>query len=80
MSGFWAELVAAWRREPRIHLREIEWSLRYAAAVLDNAADGCCPPTGPDPDDRSRRLGGRALPELAGFTDPTTAISAAATC
>ena len=43
VTAFWAELVAAWRREPRIHLREVEWSLRYAAAVLDGTADELLP-------------------------------------
>ena len=53
MRGFWAELVAAWRRDPRIHVREIEWTLRYAGAVLDGTADdGAAPAARPDPDDR----------------------------
>jgi uncharacterized protein len=67
---FWAELVAAWRREPRIHVREIEHTLRYAGAVLAGTADDVLP----------RRLDpiptvsadGRVFvlsPELAGFTD-----------
>jgi uncharacterized protein len=53
VTAFWAELVGAWRRDPRIHLREVEWSLRYAAAVLDGTADEVLP--------RPRRLGGAAL-------------------
>jgi uncharacterized protein len=68
---FWAELVEAWRAEPTIHVREIEWTLRYAGAVLDGSADGILP----------RRLDpiptiaadGRVFllsPELAGFSDP----------
>ena len=49
-------------RDPRIHLREIEWSLRYAAAVLDGTADdAAAAPARPDPDHRARRLGGAAL-------------------
>jgi len=70
VRGFWSELVAAWRRDPRIHVREIEWTLRYAGAVLDGTADEVLP----------RRLDpiptiaadGRVFllsPELAGFTD-----------
>jgi uncharacterized protein len=71
VRAFWAELVEAWRAEPRIHVREIEWTLRYAGAVLDGTADEVLP----------RRLDpiptvaadGRVFllsPELAGFTDP----------
>ena len=69
--GFWAELVAAWRREPRIHLREIEWSLRYAAAVLDDVADEVLPRQ-LDPIPTIGYDGSVVLlsPELAGFSDP----------
>jgi uncharacterized protein len=67
---FWAALVSAWRRAPRIHVREIEYALRYAGAVLAGSADEVLP----------RRLDpiptvtfdGRVFvlsPELAGFTD-----------
>jgi uncharacterized protein len=70
VRGFWAALVEAWRRAPRIHVREIEYALRYAGAVLDGSADEVLP----------RRLDpiptiaadGRVFvlsPELAGFTD-----------
>ena len=56
---------------PAIHVREIEWTLRYAGAVLDGTADELL----------SRALDpiptvaadGRVFllsPELAGFTDP----------
>jgi uncharacterized protein len=71
VSGFWAELVAAWRRDPRIHLREIEWSLRYAGAVLDGAADEVLPRQ-LDPIPTIGYDGSVVLlsPELAGFTDP----------
>ncbi|PYC73385.1 radical SAM/SPASM domain-containing protein [Micromonospora arborensis] len=71
VTGFWAELVAAWRREPRIHLREIEWSLRYAAAVLNNSADGVLPRR-LDPIPTIGHDGSVTVlsPELAGFTDP----------
>lgn len=71
VQGFWAELVTAWRLDPRIHLREVEWVLRYASAVLDGAADDVLPrsldaiPT--------VAADGRVFllsPELAGFSDP----------
>ncbi|GAB3965748.1 GRRM system radical SAM/SPASM domain protein [Plantactinospora veratri] len=70
VSGFWAELVAAWRRNPRIHLREVEWSLRYAAAVLDGAEDDVLPRQ-LDPIPTIGYDGSVVLlsPELAGFTD-----------
>lgn len=71
VRGFWAELTAAWRADPRIELREIEWALRYAGAALAGTEDALLP----------RRLdpipvigydGGVVLlsPELAGFDDP----------
>jgi uncharacterized protein len=68
--GFWAELVSAWRREPRIHLREVEWSLRYAAAVLDGTADELLPRQ-LDPIPTVGYDGSVILlsPELAGFSD-----------
>ncbi|MER7280699.1 cyclophane-forming radical SAM peptide maturase AmcB [Dactylosporangium sp. NPDC000244] len=71
VRSFWAELVAAWRRDPRIHVREIEWTLRYAGAVLDHRADGLLPGAlDPIP---TIAADGRVFllsPELAGFTDP----------
>lgn len=71
VRGFWAELVDAWRAEPRIHVREVEWTLRYAGAVLDGAADDVLPRTlDPIP---TVAADGRVFllsPELAGFTDP----------
>jgi uncharacterized protein len=71
VTGFWAELVAAWRRDPRIHLREIEWSLRYAGAVLDGTADEVLPRQ-LDPIPTIGYDGSVVLlsPELAGFSDP----------
>ncbi|WP_307825117.1 cyclophane-forming radical SAM peptide maturase AmcB [Micromonospora qiuiae] len=71
VTAFWAELVAAWRRDPRIHLREIEWSLRYAAAVLDGSADDLLPGQ-LDPIPTVAHDGSVVVlsPELAGFTDP----------
>jgi uncharacterized protein len=71
VSAFWAELVAAWRRDPRIHLREVEWTLRYASAVLDGTADGLLPHR-LDPIPTVAHDGSVVVlsPELAGFTDP----------
>ncbi|MFK3982760.1 cyclophane-forming radical SAM peptide maturase AmcB [Micromonospora sp. NPDC050397] len=71
VTGFWSELVAAWRRTPRIHLREIEWSLRYASAVLDDTADDLLPRQ-LDPIPTVGYDGSVILlsPELAGFSDP----------
>jgi uncharacterized protein len=72
VTGFWAELVDAWRRTPRIHLREIEWSLRYTAAILDGTADELLPRQ-LDPIPTVGYDGSVILlsPELAGFSDPT---------
>ncbi|GAA0473918.1 radical SAM protein [Paractinoplanes deccanensis] len=71
VTAFWAELVAAWRRDPRIHLREVEWSLRYVAAVLDGTADELLPRR-LDPIPTIAHDGSVVLlsPELAGFSDP----------
>lgn len=71
VRAFWAELVAAWRRDPRIHVREIEWTLRYAGAVLAGRADGILP-SALDPIPTIAADGRVFLlsPELAGFTDP----------
>jgi uncharacterized protein len=71
VTAFWAELVTAWRRDPRIHLREIEWSLRYAGAVLDGTADELLPRR-LDPIPTIAYDGSVVLlsPELAGFHDP----------
>ena len=71
VSAFWAELVTAWRRDPRIHLREVEWSLRYASAVLDGNADDLLPRR-LDPIPTIAHDGSVVLlsPELAGFHDP----------
>jgi uncharacterized protein len=69
--AFWAELVTAWRREPRIHVREIEWTLRYAGAVLAGTEDAVLPRAlDPIP---TVAMDGRVYllsPELAGFTHP----------
>jgi uncharacterized protein len=71
VTGFWAELTTAWRRDPRVHVREIEWTLRYAGAVLDGTADQVLPRQ-LDPIPTVAYDGSVVLlsPELAGFTDP----------
>ena len=71
VTAFWAELVSAWRREPRIHLREVEWTLRFASAVLDGTADEVLP-RHLDPIPTIAQDGSVVLlsPELAGFHDP----------
>lgn len=71
VTGFWAELTAAWQAEPRIELREIEWALRYAGATLDGTADELLPRR-LDPIPVVSRDGAVVLlsPELAGFSDP----------
>ncbi|BCJ71947.1 radical SAM protein [Catellatospora sp. IY07-71] len=71
VRAFWAELAAAWRADPRIHVRELEWSLRYLGAVLDGTADGLLPRT-LDPIPTIGYDGSVVLlsPELAGFHDP----------
>ncbi|MET0422420.1 MAG: cyclophane-forming radical SAM peptide maturase AmcB [Actinoplanes sp.] len=71
VTAFWSELVAAWRQDPRIHLREVEWSLRYVAAVLDGTADQLLPRR-LDPIPTVAHDGSVVLlsPELAGFHDP----------
>ncbi len=71
VTAFWAELVTAWRADPRIHLREVEWSLRYVSAVLDGTADELLPRR-LDPIPTVAHDGSVVLlsPELAGFSDP----------
>ena len=45
---------AAWRRDPRIHLREIEWTLRYAGGgARRHRRRAAAAPARPDPDDRA---------------------------
>ncbi len=71
VRAFWAELTGAWRAEPRIELREIEWALRYADAALAGAADELLP-RHLDPIPLIAYDGRVVLlsPELAGFSDP----------
>jgi uncharacterized protein len=67
---FWAELTVAWRADPRIEVREVEWAVRYAGAFLADQADDLLPRyIDPIP---SIGYDGRVIllsPELAGFTD-----------
>ena len=68
---FWAELTAAWRADPAIELREIEWAVRYVGASLDGSADELLPRR-IDPIPTIGYDGEVVLfsPELAGFGDP----------
>lgn len=68
---FWAELTSAWRADPRMELRDVEWAIRYAAALGGGAADGVLPRQ-IDPIPTIAHDGSVVLlsPELAGFTGP----------
>jgi uncharacterized protein len=68
VRGFWAELTAAWRADPCIELREIEWSLHYLAAALRGEEDTVLPRRR-DPVPTIAHDGRVVLfsPELAGF-------------
>jgi uncharacterized protein len=70
VQTFWAELTAAWRADPRIELREIEWALRYAGAALAGTDDQLLPRQF-DPIPAIGQDGRVVLlsPELAGFAD-----------
>jgi uncharacterized protein len=69
VRAFWAELTTAWRRDPRVEVREVEWALRFAGAVLADAADELLPRRH-DPIPTIAYDGGVVLlsPELAGFS------------
>ncbi len=71
VRAFWAELVAAWRADPRLPVREIEWSLRYLGGVLDGSVEDLLPRS-IDPIPTVGHDGSVLLlsPELAGFTHP----------
>jgi uncharacterized protein len=71
VRAFWAELTGAWRADPRIELREVEWALRYAGAALAGTEDGLLPRQ-LDPIPAIGQDGSVVLlsPELAGFSDP----------
>jgi uncharacterized protein len=68
VRAFWAELTAAWRADPRIEVREVEWALRYAGATLAGDADELLPRRH-DPIPTICEDGRVVLlsPELAGF-------------
>jgi uncharacterized protein len=70
VRGFWAELTGAWLADPRIELREVEWSLHYLAAALRGEADTVLPRRR-DPVPTIAHDGRVVLfsPELAGFAD-----------
>jgi uncharacterized protein len=70
VQTFWAELAGAWRADPAIELREIEWALWYAGATLAGNADELLPRR-IDPIPTIAHDGDVVLlsPELAGFTD-----------
>lgn len=65
---FWAELTAAWAADPRLELREVEWSLHYLGAALRGEADTVLPRQR-DPVPTVAHDGRVVLfsPELAGF-------------
>jgi uncharacterized protein len=69
VRGFWAELTAAWRSDPRVEVREVEWALRYAGAAMVGEEDELLPRRhDPIP---TISYDGRVVllsPELAGFT------------
>ena len=71
VRAFWAELTAAWRRNPAVEVREVEWALRFAGAVLAGQADELLPRRhDPIP---TIAVDGRVVllsPELAGFSSP----------
>ncbi len=69
VRAFWSELTAAWRRDPRIEVREVEWALRFAGAALAGEADELLPRRH-DPIPTIAHDGGVVLlsPELAGFS------------
>jgi uncharacterized protein len=74
VRAFWAELTAAWRADPRLEVREVEWALRYAGAALAGQADELLPRQH-DPIPTIGQDGRVVLlsPELAGFTSPAYA-------
>jgi len=69
VRAFWAELTGAWRRDPQVEVREVEWALRYAGAALAGDADELLPRRH-DPIPTVCQDGRVVLlsPELAGFT------------
>jgi hypothetical protein len=77
VRGFWSELTAAWRADPRLEVREVEWALRFAGAMLAGDGDALLPRRH-DPIPTIAHDGGVVLlsPELAGRSPtPVTATS-----
>jgi len=69
VRAFWSELTAAWRSDPRVEVREVEWALRYAGALLAGSADELLPRRhDPIPTIAQDGLVVLLSPELAGFT------------
>ncbi|HEX6499171.1 MAG TPA: cyclophane-forming radical SAM peptide maturase AmcB [Micromonosporaceae bacterium] len=70
VRAFWAELVDEWRHDPVLSVREIEWTLRYTAAVLAGTVDDVLPRQH-DPIPTIAYNGDVVVlsPELAGFAD-----------
>jgi uncharacterized protein len=70
VTGFWAALTEAWRRNPVLKVREIERVLGYVAAEFEGRADQFLP-SAIDPFPTVTHDGDVVLlsPELAGFTD-----------
>jgi uncharacterized protein len=68
VRAFWSELTAAWRADPVLEVREVEWALRFAGATLAGEADALLPRRH-DPIPTIAHDGGVVLlsPELAGF-------------
>jgi uncharacterized protein len=68
VQRFWAELTGAWRRDPRVEVRDVEWALRFAGAVLTDEQDDLLPRRH-DPIPTITHDGSVVLlsPELAGF-------------
>ncbi|NUT36275.1 MAG: radical SAM protein [Hamadaea sp.] len=71
VRGFWAELTAAWRAQPDIELRDVEFAIRYLSAARRDEADTILPRQ-LDPIPTIAYDGSVVLlsPELAGFTSP----------
>jgi uncharacterized protein len=71
VRGFWSELTAAWRADPAIELRDVEWAIRYAGALATGDHDGVLPRQ-IDPIPTIAHDGSVVLlsPELAGFDSP----------
>ncbi|NUR31411.1 MAG: radical SAM protein [Catenulispora sp.] len=71
VRGFWAELTAQWRADRTIELRDVEFAIRYAGALLRGDADTILPRQ-MDPIPTIAHDGAVTLlsPELAGFSSP----------